>query len=391
MSAGKSHQGAINNENLVDSRTSGENGRRILQRDPNPHLFRPITFRSVTVRNRIMLSPMCQYSAEQGLANDWHFVHLGARAAGGAGIVSTEAVHVEPRGRITPHCLGLWNDNQRDKLQRIAAFIAQQGAIPAIQLGHAGRKASVGRPWEGTRPIPKSAGGWEVISASDRPYANGWPVPTPMSHEEIKEAMKIFSNAVCRARQAGFKILELHGAHGYLIHQFLSPLSNFRNDGYGGSFENRIRFLLESIDAARREWPDELPLFLRLSVTDWVEGGWDVGDSIQLASLLKQRGDVDLIDCSSGGNDPRQQIPIYPGYQVPFAQKIRETAGMSTAAIGLIQSPDLAESIIANGQADLVVLGRALLADPVWPLRAANKLKAKNVTWPVQYERSNIF
>lgn len=378
-------------EAIVDSRSSGESERRILKRDPNPHLFRPITLRSVTVRNRIMLSPMCQYSAEQGLANDWHFVHLGARAAGGAGIVFTEAVHVEPRGRITPHCLGLWNDEQRDQLQRIASFIEQQGAVPAIQLGHAGRKASVGRPWEGTRPIPVSEGGWEVISPSDKPYAKGWPKPNPMSRDDIEEAISIFANAVRRARQAGFKLLELHCAHGYLFHQFLSPLSNFRDDEYGGPFENRIRFLLESIDAARREWPEELPMFVRLSVTDWVEGGWGVEDSIQLVSILKQRGAIDLIDCSSGGNDPRQQLPIHPGYQVPLAQKIKEATGIPTAAVGLIQSPDLAEAIIANGQADLVVLGRALLADPVWPLRAANKLKAKNVTWPVQYERSNIF
>lgn len=378
-------------EPRADSRTSGEDSRRILRRDPNPHLFRTIRFRSVEARNRIMLSPMCQYSAEEGLPNDWHLVHLGARAAGGAGIVFTEAVHVEPRGRITPHCLGLWNDEQRDRFKRIVDFVGQQGAVPAIQLGHAGRKASVGRPWEGTQPIPPSQGGWEVISASDRSYAEGWPAPMPMSLNEIADAIDTLRAAVRRAREAGFQILEIHAAHGYLFHQFLSPLSNHRTDRYGGSFENRVRFLLESLDAVRAEWPAELPLFLRLSVTDWIEGGWCVEDSIRLAKLLRERGEVDLIDCSSGGNDPRQQIPIHPGYQVPFAQRLREGTGLPTAAVGLINSADLAEAIIANGQADLIVLGRTLLADPVWPLRSAAQLKTHNVEWPVQYERSNIF
>ncbi|MGD8429758.1 MAG: NADH:flavin oxidoreductase/NADH oxidase [Ectothiorhodospiraceae bacterium] len=375
----------------TDSRTSGENTRRILRRDPHPHLFRPIRFRSVEARNRIMLSPMCQYSAEDGLPNDWHFVHLGARAAGGAGIVFTEAVHVEPRGRITHHCLGLWNDEQRDRLARIAGFVEQQGGVPAIQLGHAGRKASVGRPWEGTKPIPPERGGWETISASDVPYAESWQPPAPMSQEDIHDAIETLRGAVRRAREAGFRILEIHAAHGYLFHQFLSPLSNRRTDRYGGSFDNRARFLLESLDAVRREWPDDLPLFVRLSVTDWVDGGWSVEDSVRLCRILRDRGDVDLIDCSSGGNDPRQRIPIHPGYQIPFAQRIRAEVGIATGAVGLIHSPDLAESVIANGQADLAILGRALLADPVWPLRAAAALKAQDVEWPVQYERSNIF
>jgi 2,4-dienoyl-CoA reductase-like NADH-dependent reductase (Old Yellow Enzyme family) len=334
---------------------------------------------------------MCQYSAEDGLPNDWHFVHLGARAAGGAGIVFTEAVHVEPRGRITHHCLGLWNDEQRDRLARIAGFVEQQGGVPAIQLGHAGRKASVGRPWEGTKPIPPERGGWETISASDVPYAESWQPPAPMSQEDIHDAIETLRGAVRRAREAGFRILEIHAAHGYLFHQFLSPLSNRRTDRYGGSFDNRARFLLESLDAVRREWPDDLPLFVRLSVTDWVDGGWSVEDSVRLCRILRDRGDVDLIDCSSGGNDPRQRIPIHPGYQIPFAQRIRAEVGIATGAVGLIHSPDLAESVIANGQADLAILGRALLADPVWPLRAAAALKAQDVEWPVQYERSNIF
>ncbi len=380
-----------NAESTVDSRTSGENERRILRRDPNPHLFRPLRLRSVETRNRIMLSPMCQYSGEDGLSNDWHFTHLVARAVGGAGIVFTEAVHVEPRGRITHHCLGIWNDEQRDRLGRIAAMVAAQGAVPAIQLGHAGRKASVGRPWEGTRPIAPADGGWEVISASALPYAAGWQVPRAMSLDAIGEAMETLRAAVRRAREAGFRILEIHAAHGYLFHQFFSPLSNHRTDGYGGGFDNRVRFLLESLDAVRAEWPEDLPLFVRLSVTDWVEGGWTFDDSLRLARMLRARGDVDLIDCSSGGNDPRQRIPVHPGYQIPFARRIREQAGMPTAAVGLINSPDLAESVIANGEADLVALGRTLLADPVWPLRSAAHLKAQNVTWPVQYERSNIF
>ncbi|MBL3555191.1 MULTISPECIES: NADH:flavin oxidoreductase/NADH oxidase [Marinobacter] len=355
-------------------------------------MFRPIRFRSVEARNRIMLSPMCQYSGENGLSNDWHFVHLGARAAGGVGWVFTEAVHIEPRGRITPNCLGLWNDEQRDRLARIASYVADQGAVPGIQLGHAGRKASVGRPWEGSHPLRADTGGWEdLVSASALPYASQWQVPEAMNQNQIDESLEALKSATRRAREAGFQALELHGAHGYLIHQFLSPLSNQRTDEYGGTFENRIRFLQESIAVVREEWPDDLPLFLRLSCTDWVDGGWTLDDTVRLATLLRFQGDVDLIDCSSGGNDPRQQIPIHPGYQVPLSQAVRTRADIATGAVGLIHSPDLAESIIANGQADLVILGRALLSDPAWPLRAAAALKAENVEWPKQYERSNIF
>ncbi len=380
------------NAPVTDSRSGGENARRILRRDPNPHMFRPIRFRSVEARNRIMLSPMCQYSGENGLSNDWHFVHLGARAAGGVGWVFTEAVHIEPRGRITPNCLGLWNDEQRDRLARIASYVADQGAVPGIQLGHAGRKASVGRPWEGSHPLRADTGGWEdLVSASALPYASQWQVPEAMNQNQIDESLEALKSATRRAREAGFQALELHGAHGYLIHQFLSPLSNQRTDEYGGTFENRIRFLQESIAVVREEWPDDLPLFLRLSCTDWVDGGWTLDDTVRLATLLRFQGDVDLIDCSSGGNDPRQQIPIHPGYQVPLSQAVRTRADIATGAVGLIHSPDLAESIIANGQADLVILGRALLSDPAWPLRAAAALKAENVEWPKQYERSNIF
>jgi 2,4-dienoyl-CoA reductase-like NADH-dependent reductase (Old Yellow Enzyme family) len=375
----------------VDSRTSGEDERRVLCRDPNPHLFRPLRLRSITVKNRIMLSPMCQYSAVDGLANDWHFAHLAGRAMGGVGIVCTEAVHTQPAGRITRHDLGLWNDAQRDRLTRIVDFIVSQGAVPAIQLGHAGRKASVGRPWEGAKPIPPADGGWEVVGPSPLAYAAGWPIPIPLSRSDITRSLDEFCKAARRAFQSGFQILEIHAAHGYLIHQFLSPLSNHRDDEYGGSFEHRIRLLRETVSAARSEWPSTLPLFLRISCADWVEGGWMLEDSLRLCRLLKHTGEVDLVDCSSGGNDPRQQIPIHPGYQIPFSADIRKTVGIMTGAVGLIHSPDLAESVLANSEADLVILGRTLLADPVWPLRAANQLKAMGVKWPHQYERGNIF
>ena len=368
----------------------GEDGRRILRRDPEPHLFRPIALRSVTARNRIMLSPMCQYSATDGVPNVWHLQHLGARAAGGAGIVCTEVTHVEARGRITPHCLGLWNDAQRDAFAPIAAFIASQGAVPAIQLGHAGRKASVARPWDGGKPVAPGAGGWEAIGPSALPFGT-FPVPRAMDEDDIAAVLGAFRAAARRAREAGFKLIEVHGAHGYLLHEFLSPLSNARNDHYGGTLENRARLLMETLDAIRAEWPAELPLALRLSCTDWVPGGLAPDDAVSLTRLVAARGDVDFIDCSSGGNDPAQQIPVHPGYQVGFAERIRRESNIATAAVGLIHSPDMAEEILANGRADLVVLGRTLLGDPMWPLRAAKVLKARNVKWPVQYERADIF
>jgi 2,4-dienoyl-CoA reductase-like NADH-dependent reductase (Old Yellow Enzyme family) len=371
---------------------TGETRRRVLRRDPNPYLFRPIEFRSVTLRNRIVVSPMCQYSADTGVPDDWHFVHLGARAVGGAGLVFTEATHVEPRGRITPHCLGLWNNTQRDALRRIASFVAAQGAAPGIQLAHAGRKASISIPWRGNRPIAPGEGGWDVIGPSAIPFADGHPVPRAMDDGDIAQVLDAFRDATIRAREAGFEVIELHAAHGYLIHEFLSPLSNHRTDGYGGALENRARFLMETVDAIRREWPDDKPLFVRLSCTDWIEGeGWTIDDSVALAKLLAARGDVDLIDCSSGGSDPRQRIPIHPGYQIPFAERIRREAGIATSAVGLLHSPDGAEEVLANGRADLVVLGRSMLADPYWPLHAARALRADGVAWPVQYERSDIF
>jgi 2,4-dienoyl-CoA reductase-like NADH-dependent reductase (Old Yellow Enzyme family) len=368
----------------------GENERKIFRRDPNPHIFRPITFRSVTARNRIVCSPMCQYSAIDGVPSDWHFQHLGCRAVGGAGIVFAEMTNVEPRGRISPGCLGLWNDQQRDAFARIAAFVKAQGALAGIQLAHAGRKASTLRPWEGGRPLSPANGGWLIIGPSPIPFGEDHVVPQEMDAKTISGVVALFAASARRAREAGFDVIELHGAHGYLISSFLSPITNRRTDRYGGSFENRIRFLLEVIDSVRSEWPDDKPLFVRISCTDWMEGGWDLDASVKLAQLLKAGGKVDLIDCSSGAVDPRQKINLHPGYQVPFAAAVRSRAGIATGAIGLISSPDMAEQIVASGQADLVVMARAFLNDPYWPLHAAKALKAK-IPWPSQYERGDIF
>ncbi len=374
-----------------DSGSSGENGRRVLKIDRSPHLFRPLTVRSVTLRNKIMMSPMCQYSADDGEANDWHYVHLSSRAVGGAGIVCTEVIHTEPEGRITPHCLGLWNDDQRDGLARITEFITKQGAAPAIQIGHAGRKASVGRPWDGSTPLTENESGWPVVAPSPLPYADGWPIPRELDTSDIARLVEGFSATARRAQEAGFQILEIHAAHGYLINEFMSPLSNQREDDYGGSFDNRTRLLFEIIGAIRSEWPSDLPLFLRISASEWAEGGWTLEDSIKLGHLIKEQGEVDLIDCSSGGNDPHQEIPIHPGYQIPFAREIRKQTGLMTGAVGLINSPDMAETTIANGDADILILGRTMLANPYWPLHTAASLKAENVVWPVQYERAKFF
>ena len=373
-----------------ESATPSAIARKPRARDANPHLFRPITFRSVTAKNRIMMSPMCQYCAVSGLPDDWHFQHLAARAVGGTGIVFTEATHVEARGRITRHCLGLWNEAQRDAFARIAAFVKAQGAVAAIQIAHAGRKASTAVPWEGGKPLAREQGAWEVIGPSPLPFAPDFAVPVEMDRQTIDGTLALFAASTRRAREAGFQLLEVHAAHGYLLHSFLSPISNRRTDDYGGSFDNRIRLLMETIDAVRSEWPEALPLFVRISCTDWVEGGWDIDDSIRLAEVVKAGGKVDLIDCSSGGLDPRQKIPLYPGYQLSFAESIKRRAGIATAAVGLIHSPDLAEHIVGNQQADLVVLGRALLAEPYWPLRAAKALHGE-APWPRQYERGNIF
>lgn len=364
--------------------------RKVLQRDPTPHIFRPITFRSVTARNRIMVSPMCQYSATEGVPDDWHLQHLGCRAVGGAGIVFTEMTNVEARGRISPGCLGLWNDVQRDAFARIVRFVKGQGAVSGIQLAHAGRKASTAAPWDGGKPLAPGNGGWPIVAPSPIAFGEGYAVPQEMDDKAIAGTVALFAASARRAREAGFDVIELHGAHGYLISTFLSPVTNRRTDRYGGSFENRIRFLLEVVDAVRSEWPDEKPLFVRISSTDWMEGGWDLESSVRLAQVLKNGGKVDLIDCSSGNVDPRQKISVFPGYQVPFAAALRSRAGIATGALGLISSAEMAEQIIASGQADIVVMARAFLNDPYWPMHAAKALRAK-FPWPKQYQRGDIF
>jgi len=350
-------------------------------------LFEPLHLRGLTLHNRIMVSPMCQYSAaEDGIATDWHLVHLGSRAVGGAGLVCTEAVAVEARGRISPFDLGLWDDRQVEGLARIARFVAAQGAVPAIQLAHAGRKASTGRPWEGGRPIPPDAGGWTPVGPSALPFTAGHPTPAALATEELAGIVDAFRAAARRALQAGFQAAEIHAAHGYLLHSFLSPLSNLRTDAYGGSFENRIRLLLETTEAVRAVWPERLPLLVRISTTDWVPGGWDVEQSVELARALRARG-VDLIDCSSGGNVPDARIPVGPGYQVPAAAQVRREAGVPVAAVGLICDAQQAEGILAAGDADLIALARAELRDPYFPLHAALEL-GDEVPWPPQYERA---
>ena len=351
------------------------------------HLFSPLRLRDVTLRNRVGVSPMCQYSSPGGLATDWHLVHLGSRAVGGAGAVFVEATAVEPRGRISPDDMGLWSDAHGEPLARIARFVEAQGAVPGIQLAHAGRKGSTSAPWLGGKPVADRDGGWTVVGASPIPFTDGWRVPEPLDAHGIAQITRSFRAAAARARDAGFRFLELHAAHGYLLHSFHSPLSNRRTDAYGGRFENRVRFTLEAIETLRREWPDHLPLSVRLSCTDWVDGGWTIEESVRLASLLRDRG-VDLVDCSSGGNSSNAPIPLTPGYQVPFADAIRRGAGIATAAVGLIADPAQADEIVRGGRADLVFLARAELRDPYWPIHAARVLgHPEAVPIPVQYQR----
>ena len=349
-------------------------------------LFEPLEIRGVKLRNRIGVSPMCQYSSEGGYVGDWHFVHLGRFAIGGAGLVITEATAVAPEGRITPHDLGIWDDSHVDGLRRIVRFLRDHGAVVAIQLGHAGRKASTKRPWEGEGAVPPEAGGWQVVAPSAVPFSDTYPQPRELTEEGIRGVVDAFRAAAARALDAGFQVVELHAAHGYLLHQFLSPLSNRRTDRYGGDFENRIRLTLEVVDAVREVWPERLPLFVRISATDWVEGGWTPEESVELARRLKDHG-VDLIDCSSGGLVPGARIPVAPGYQVPFAERIRKEAGIATAAVGLITEPEQADRIIREGQADLVLLAREMLRQPHWPLLAAHRLGV-DVPWPPQYARA---
>jgi 2,4-dienoyl-CoA reductase-like NADH-dependent reductase (Old Yellow Enzyme family) len=349
-------------------------------------LFTPLVQRAVTFRNRIAVSPMCQYSSEDGFATDWHLVHLGSRAVGGAGAVIMEATAVEARGRISPQDQGIWREEHVQMLTRIATFLKQQGAVAGIQLAHAGRKASTRRSWEGGKPIAESDGGWQTVAPSPVPFREGEPVPAELSVAEIHALVDAFVAAAQRALLAGFQLLELHCAHGYLAHEFLSPLSNCRADAYGGSFENRIRFTLEIVQAARAVWPAELPLWVRISATDWAAGGWDIEESVALAKRLKPLG-VDLIDCSSGGLAAHQQIPIGPGYQVPFAARIRAEAAIATGAVGMITTPQQADEIIRSGQADVVLLAREFLRDPYFPLHAAQALDIQP-TPPNQYQRA---
>jgi 2,4-dienoyl-CoA reductase-like NADH-dependent reductase (Old Yellow Enzyme family) len=351
------------------------------------HLFDPLPLRSVTLRNRIAVSPMCQYSATDGRAGDWHLVHLGARAAGGAGLVVFEATAVEPRGRISPADLGLWEDAQVEPLARIVRFVEGQGAVAALQLAHAGRKASVRAPWDGGgAPIPPSEGGWIPVAPSAAAFAPGHSVPAALDAGGIREVVRAFAAAARRAEAAGFHALEVHAAHGYLLHQFLSPLSNTREDGYGGGFESRTRLVREVVAAVRSAWPERLPLLVRLSATDWAPGGWDVGEAVELARALKGLG-VDLVDTSSGGLVPNASVPAGPGYQTAFAERIRREAGVMTGAVGMILSPEQADHVVRCGQADLVLLAREMLRDPHFPLRAARVLGHPG-PWPRQYLRA---
>ncbi|MCG2617208.1 NADH:flavin oxidoreductase/NADH oxidase [Terrimonas sp. NA20] len=333
-------------------------------------LFSPLSIKDITFRNRIVVSPMCQYSSRDGFANDWHLVHLGSRAAGGAGLVIQEATAVSPEGRISYADLGIWSDEHIAQLKRITSFIHEQGAVAGIQLAHAGRKASTERPCIGNNQIKEGENSWQPVAPSPIPFREGDITPAPLSQEEIRELIHQFKKAAARSLEAGYKVIEIHAAHGYLIHQFLSPLSNSREDQYGGSFENRTRFLLEIIDEVKTVWPANLPLFVRISATDWAEkGGWDPGQSVQLSMILKARG-VDLIDCSTAGMLPRVSIPVGPGYQVQFAELIKKEAGVLTGAVGLITEARQAEEILQKGQADLILLARQLLRDPYFPLHA---------------------
>ncbi|MDP2053926.1 MAG: NADH:flavin oxidoreductase/NADH oxidase [Acidobacteriota bacterium] len=352
-----------------------------------PHLFDPLTIRSQTFTNRVFVSPMCEYSSDDGFANDWHLVHLGSRAVGGAGLVLTEATAVTPEGRISPQDLGIWKDDHVDFLSRIVRFIHGQGSVAGMQLAHAGRKASTYRPWSGTGAIAVADGGWsEVLAPSAVPFADNYLVPQALTVEGIARVTTAFVDAARRALAAGVRVIEIHAAHGYLLHEFLSPLSNQRDDRYGGSFDNRTRFVREVVTAVRGVWPENLPLFVRISATDWLEGGWDIEQSVELARQLKTLG-VDFIDCSSGGNAARAQIPVGPGYQAPFAERIRRDAAVLTGAVGLITEPSQAERIVSSGQADAVLLARELLRDPYFPLRAAHAL-GQEIAWPAQYLRA---
>ncbi|HOW09033.1 MAG TPA: NADPH dehydrogenase NamA [Bacteroidales bacterium] len=348
-------------------------------------LFTPLTIKNVTLKNRIAMSPMCQYSAKDGFSNDWHLIHLGSRAVGGAGLIIFEATAVTPEGRITPGDLGLWDDGQVEGLSRIVRFIHQNGAHAAIQLAHAGRKASCAVPWQGGRQLGLNNGGWNTVAPSPIPFMPGDRTPEALTREGIRKIISGFRSAAKRSRSAGFDIIEIHCAHGYLLHEFLSPLSNHRDDDYGGSFENRAGLLLQVTDAIKSEWPSEHPLFVRISATDWAENGWTPDDSLKLSFMLKEKN-VDLVDCSSGGNVHDARIPFGPGYQVPFSEMVRKS-GVLTGTVGLITSAAQAEAILQENKADLVLFGRELLRNPYFPLQAAKQLESET-NWPVQYLRA---
>ncbi len=349
-------------------------------------LFQPLSIRNIHFKNRIVVSPMCQYSATDGFANDWHHVHLGSRAVGGAGLVIAEATAVSPEGRISPGDLGIWKDEHIDFLKRIALFIELQGAVPGIQLAHAGRKASHQSPWQGSKALTAEEGAWQTVAPSPLPYVPSDPLPAEMSLEDIRQCVKDFEAAAQRARDSGFKVIEIHAAHGYLLNELLSPLSNHRTDEYGGSFGYRIRLLLEVVAVTRKVIGNDMPLFVRISATDWVPGGWTPEDSVALVKILKEVS-VDLVDCSSGGNSPEQKIPVGPLYQVGFAEKIKNQTGMLTGAVGMITTAAEAEQILQSGQADLVFMARQLLRDPYFALHAAKEL-GDEINWPVQYMRA---
>ncbi|EJL63073.1 NADH:flavin oxidoreductase/NADH oxidase [Flavobacterium sp. CF136] len=350
-------------------------------------LFSPLTIKKITLKNRIVISPMCQYSAVDGFANDWHLVHLGSRASGGAGLIIQEATAVSPEARISPADLGIWKDEHIQKLKIINEFIISQNSIPGIQLAHAGRKASVSAPWLGNKKLDKSNIGWQTVAPSAIAYQEDEPfLPEALDKNGIQKVISDFKAAAKRAVEAGYQVMEIHAAHGYLLHQFLSPLTNLRIDDYGGSFENRIRFTLEITEAVQSEWPSDLPLFVRISATDWAEGGWNPEESVKLSIILKEKG-VDLIDVSSGGLVSYQQIPLQPNYQVPFAEKIKKEAAVLTGAVGLITHAVQAETILSNGQADLVLFARESLRNPNLPLDFARDLN-DDIQWPKQYERA---
>lgn len=344
-------------------------------------LFSPLQLRSVSLKNRIAMSPMCQYLAQDGHVTDWHLLHYPTRAIGGVGLAIVEATAVEARGVISPDDLGLWSDEHVAGLKELTRRIRYAGAVPGIQIAHAGRKAGTASPWQGGKPLHR----WTPVAPSPLPFQEGWPIPQALDEAGLDEVRQAFRQAARRALAAGFEVLEIHMAHGYLLHSFLSPLTNQRTDRYGGSRENRMRFPLEVAEAVREVWPAELPLLVRVSASDWVEGGWDITDTVVFAGELQQRG-VDLLDCSSGGAVPGVKIPVGPGYQVPFAAQVRLSTGLSTGAVGLITEPLQAEAILQENQADLVLLGRVLLREPYWPYRAAQALGTR--VWPVQYERA---